>query len=235
MILLTNGGAAYVQALDFGVAQRYIPTLAPRTIARVRPATLDAYTGYYNVFGSQLLRVVRDGNTLVLDDGGSLANAFLPLSSTQFVADDADRGFTRHTTDKGVTGMTLRLLGDTFTVQRIGPLPASVKTGQDANPVLTSETLAVLTAFAAGRNAVEAVKGVAPQARRDFARGSSPEFAGVQTLVYLTSRDVTGRGITRHGGTVARIVYYRMRVNAANRDILVYLTANDLVTDVDLL
>ncbi len=235
VILLTNGGAAYVQALDFGIAQRYIPTLAPRVIANVRRATLDAYTGYYNVFGSQLLRVVRDGNTLALDDGGGLANAFLPLSSTAFVADDADRGFTIHRGEEGVIGMTLRLLADTFMVQRIGPLPASVKIERDANPVLTQETLAVLTAFAAGRSAVEDVKGVAPQARRDFARGSSPEFAGVQGLVYITSRDVTGRGITRHGAPVAQVGYYRMRANGVNHDIVVYFTADNLVTDVDVL
>ena len=72
VILLANGGAAYMQGLDFGVAQRYIPGLVSRKVVTLRPDLLDSYTGYYNAFGSQLLKVTREGNALVLDDGGRL-------------------------------------------------------------------------------------------------------------------------------------------------------------------
>ena len=118
VILLANGGAAYVQGLDFGVAQRYIPGLVSRVVVKLDPALLDSYTGYYNVFGSQVLKVNREGDHLVLDDGGRLVNPFLPLSETKFVAEDADRGFTLTRTEKGeVSGMTLRLVADEMPVQ----------------------------------------------------------------------------------------------------------------------
>src|SRR5262249_26300065 len=113
VILLANGGAAYVQGLAFGVAQRYIPGLVSRAGLKLDTTLLDSYTGYYNVFGSQLLKVLREGDHLVLDDGGRLVNPFLPLSETRFVAEDADRGFTLTRTEKGeVSGMTLRLIAD---------------------------------------------------------------------------------------------------------------------------
>ena len=101
VILLANGGAAYMQGLDFGVAQRYVPGLVSREVVKLRPEILESYTGYYNVFGSQLLKVTREGDALVLDDGGRLVNAFLPLSETGFVAEDADRGFTLTRTEGG--------------------------------------------------------------------------------------------------------------------------------------
>ena len=108
VIILANGGAAYVQGLDFGVAQRYIPGLVTRMVVKLDPALLDSYTGYYNAFGYQVLKVTREGDHLVLDDGNRLVNPFLPLSETNFVAEDADRGFTLTRTEKGeVSSMVL--------------------------------------------------------------------------------------------------------------------------------
>jgi CubicO group peptidase (beta-lactamase class C family) len=101
VILLANGGAAYVQGLAFGIAQRYIPSLVSRTVIKLGATLLDSYTGYYNLYGSQLLKVSREGDHLMLDDGGRLVNPFLPLSETLFVAEDADRGFTLTRTANG--------------------------------------------------------------------------------------------------------------------------------------
>src|SRR5262249_8951791 len=70
VILLTNGGAAYVQGLDRGIAQRYIPGLVSRTVVKLVPAILESYEGYYNAYGSQILKLTRHGSGLVADDGG---------------------------------------------------------------------------------------------------------------------------------------------------------------------
>jgi hypothetical protein len=233
VIVLANGGAAYPQALDLGIARHYVPTLAPGPVVALSRVTLDRYAGFYNAFGSQLVTARREGTALALDDGGRLANRFLALSDSSFVAEDADRGFTmRRTPDGAVSGMTLRLLADTMRVQRIGPLPPS-RPSTDPDPARTRRVELVLRAFEQGGRAVEDVAGVAAQARRDYARGPSPEFAGMRSIAFLAAHDVAGRGIARHGSDVARVLYYRLSLRDASRTVLVYLTPDGLVTDQD--
>jgi len=178
--------------------------------------------------------VTREGDALVLDDGGRLVNSCVPLSETEFVAEDADRGFTLTRDGNGeVTGMTLRLVQDRMAVSRIGPLFRSLEPGPDPDPDLTRRAETVLKAFALGGKAVEDVGGVAPRAREDYARGPSPELAGISAISFITARDVSDRGIERHGGKVARILYCRLLTDRALRHVLVYLTADGLITDQD--
>jgi len=235
LILLANGsGGAYVQGLDFGVAQRYIPGLISRQVVTLGADVLDDCTGYYNVFGSQLLKVTREGNALVLDDGGRLANAFLPLSENRFVAEDADRGFTLMRKEKGdVLGMNLRLATDEMPVQRIGPLVRSLEPRPDPDPALSRKLEAVLKAFAQGGKVVEESGGIASQARKDYARGPSSELSGIQAITYIGEQAVADRPIERHGGKVNRVLYYKLITDSGTRHVLVYLTADGLVTDQD--
>jgi D-alanyl-D-alanine carboxypeptidase len=234
VLLLANGGAAYVQGLDFGIAQRYIPNLVSRAVVKLSPRLLDSYTGYYNVFGSQLLKVTREGGNLVLDDGGRLVNSFLPLSNLKFVAEDADRGFTMIQSETGeVSGMTLRLAADEMPVQRICPLFHSLERLSDPDAALTRRVAAALKAFALGGKAVEDIGGVAPQAQKDYARGPSPELAGISSISFIAAYDMSNRGFERHGAKVVRVLCYRLVAGPSSRRVLVYLTNNGLVTDQD--
>src|SRR5262249_35854792 len=190
---------------------RYIPGLVLRAVVEIAPALLDSYAGYYNAYGSQVLKVTREGNHLVLDDGNRLVNAFLPLSDTEFVAEDADRGFKLTRTGKGeVSGMTLRLLRDEMPVPRIGPLLGALEPRPDPDRDLTRVVESVLRAFSLGGKVVEEVGHVAPGARQDYARGPSPELAGIRAISFIGAQDVSDRGIERHGGKVARVLYYRL-------------------------
>ena len=236
VIFLTNGGAAYAQGLDLGIAQRYVPGLISYKAVKLEPAVLDSYTGYYNAYGQQLLKVTREGGVLVLDDGGRLTNEFVPVSDTEFVAADADRGFTVLRTAKGaVERMTLRLGSDEMAVQRIGPLISSLKPQLGADAALTRKVEAVLRAMAKGGKAVEQVPGLAPQTRRDYSHMGVPEYEGIQSISLLGAQDVAGRGIERHGSKVSRVLYVRIRTEKAPRNVLVYLTEDGLVTDEDVL
>ena len=236
VIFLTNGGAAYAQGLDLGIAQRYVPGLISHKAVKLEPAVLDSYTGYYNAYGQQLLKVTREGGVLVLDDGGRLTNEFVPVSDTEFVAADADRGFTVLRTAKGaVERMTLRLGSDEMPVQRIGPLFSSLMPQAGADAALTRKVEAVLRAMAKGGKAVEQVPELAPQARRDYSHMAVPEYEGIQSISLLGAQDVAGRGIERHGGKVRRVLYVRIRTEKAPRNVLVYLTEDGLVTDEDVL
>jgi CubicO group peptidase (beta-lactamase class C family) len=236
VIVLTNGGAAYMQGLDRGIAQRYIPGLFSHKVVKLEPAVLDSYTGYYNAYGQQILKVTREGDVLVLDDGGRLANEFLPLSDTSFVAADADRGFTvRRTATGAVEQMTLRLGSDKMPVQPIGPLFSALKPQAGIDEALARKVEAVLKALAVGGQAVERVDALAPQARKDYARGSVPEYGGIQSVSVLGAQDVAGRGIERHGAKVSRVLYVRVRTEKVEHNVLVFLTEDGSVTDEDLL
>ena len=76
---------------------------------------------------------------------------------------------------------------------------------------------------------------MAPQARKDFARGPAPEFTGIRSISFLAAHDVSDRGIERHGAKVGRILYYQLLANNAPRHVLVYMTAAGLVTDEDVI
>jgi hypothetical protein len=236
VILLANSSSAFIQALDLGVARHYIPDLAAVKPVRLRPAQLDAVAGYYNAYGSQLLKVMREDAWLFLDDGGGVNNEFLPVSATRFVAEEADRAFTVTQDARGaVTAATLRLGKDDLPVQRIGPLAHTLRPQPDPDPERTRKIEAVLMAFAKGGKPVEEVPLLAPQARQDYARGPAPELAGIQGIRYVAEQDVAARGIERHGAKVSRVLYYKLLTDQGARYVLVYLTADGLVTDQDTL
>ncbi len=235
IILLANGGGAYPEGLDLGIAQRFISGLVPKPGA-IDPAVLDTYTGYYNAYGQQLLEVTRQDTGLLLNDGGGLANIFVPLSATNFVAEDADRGclFLRSPAGQ-ITGMTLRLGGDEMPVQRIGPVFSSNAVAVDPDPALTRQIEKVLKAMERGGEAVSAAAGLTESARKDYAHGPSPELSGIQSLTFVAAQDVSGRGIKRHGGEVRQVLYYTLHSGPTPRRILVYLTDDHQVTDQDVL
>jgi CubicO group peptidase (beta-lactamase class C family) len=234
VILLANGGRAFMQALDLGVARHYIPGLMAARPVKLRPALLDACAGYYNAYGSQILKAVRDGSGLLLDDGGGVNNEFLPVSDTRFVAEEADRKFVvaRGAQDE-VTGATLHFGKDEAPVQRIGPLAHTIRPQPDPDPALTRKIEAVLVAFAKGGKPVEEVPLLAPQARTDYSRGPAPELAGIRGIAYIAGQDVAARGIERHGAKVSRVLYYKLLTDSGACFVLVYLTAEGLVTDQD--
>jgi CubicO group peptidase (beta-lactamase class C family) len=234
VILLANGGRAFMQALDLGVARQYIPGLAAARPVKLRPALLNACTGYYNAYGSQLLTAVRDGPGLFLDDGGGVNNEFLPVSDNRFVAEEADRAFTvTRDANGGVAGATLRLGKDEMAVQRLGPLAHTLRPQPDPAPALTREIEAVLRAFASGGKPVEETPFLAPQARKDYAHGPAPELAGMMGISYVAGQDVAAQGIQRHGAKVSRVLYYKLLAGGGSHFVLVYLTAEGLVTDQD--
>ena len=55
----------------------------------------------------------------------------------------------------------------------------------------------------------------------------------MEALRYIGEEDVAGRGIQRHGSDVARVRFYRLGGAAGTHYLLVYLTAEGLVTDID--
>lgn len=230
VILLANGGAAYAQALDWGIAEKYVVGLQRQGVTRVAPTVLDKYCGFYDIFGGQLLRVTREGNSLVLDDGGRLTNAFLPLSESKFVAEDSDRSFV---IENGV--ITLHLGKDVAKAYWIGPPADSFAPERDPDPSLTAQVERVLKAFELGGRPVAEVSGLAPQARQDYVRGPAPELQWVESITFIALRSLASSNILRHGAKVSKVAYYRVKISGSIRLVLIYLTADNEVTDQDVI
>jgi len=70
-------------------------------------------------------------------------------------------------------------------------------------------------------------------AKQDFGQGANPALGAAASAMYLGQEDVTGRGIRRHGGEVARVRIYRIPVQASQQYLLVHLTSSGVVTDYD--
>ena len=129
--------------------------------------------------------------------------------------------------------MRLRLVKDEMEVQRIGPLAHLIKPQPDPDPSRTNRIATILKAFENGGKSVKMAEGIAPQAQKDYEQSPSLEFAGIQSISFISSQDVSNNGIVRHSGKVSRVLYYRLHTDRASRFVLIYLTANDLVTDQD--
>ena len=88
-------------------------------------------------------------------------------------------------------------------------------------------------AFADGGAAVSKLKALTPGARANLAGAPVREFADVRAVMFVASQDVTGRRIERHGGAVVKVLFYRFETAQGNRWLLVHVTADNLITDYD--
>ena len=81
-------------------------------------------------------------------------------------------------------------------------------------------------------SAIASTQWLTDGARKDFTSAWPPAI-GLTRLTFISAEDVSARNIRRHGSNVARILYYRMRTEKGDRILLVHLTSDGLVTDVD--
>jgi uncharacterized protein YkuJ len=100
---------------------------------------------------------------------------------------------------------------------------------------VTARMAAVLRAIAQGGDSLKQIPGVTPGARADFAGGFTSPIGRVQSLSFLGTENVADRQIERHGGQVAAIAYYRVPEDAGGHYVMIYLTADNDVTDFDLI
>jgi CubicO group peptidase (beta-lactamase class C family) len=92
VIVLTNGDNANANLIAIGIAAHYIPGLIPeRTVAKIDPTILDAYTGQYQ-HPAVVFTVTREGDKLWLQQGpNSEKQDLLPESATNFFTNENRR------------------------------------------------------------------------------------------------------------------------------------------------
>jgi len=92
VIVLTNGDNATPNSIALNIAAFYIPGLIPeRTVAKIDPKILDAYTGQYQ-HPAVVFTVTREGDKLRLQQGSnSERQDLLPESATNFFTNENRR------------------------------------------------------------------------------------------------------------------------------------------------
>jgi CubicO group peptidase (beta-lactamase class C family) len=213
------------------------PPAATRA-APIAAPLLARYAGYYEAAENRMITLAPDarGDGLETLVDGLPDEAFLAMDSTRFGSTErpARFGFARDA--KGEVDAVLWISGDgprERRMPRIAPLPSAVAPVADPDPALTARIGAALEALRRGGNALSDAPDVTAGAKQDFSSGVGSVLDRSASLSYVGETDVAGRGLHRHGSDVARVRYYRMPTAAGDRYLFVHLTAEGLVTDID--
>jgi CubicO group peptidase (beta-lactamase class C family) len=204
--------------------------------ARIAPAELARLAGYYEAAENQMVTLVPDETSDGLETlvDGLPDEEYLAIDTARFGSAERQVWVTVSRGERGeVTGLLWRSGSRERRMSRIAPLASSVTPMVDPDPALTGRIGAVVRALQQGGQAVADAIDLTPGAKRDFAGFPHTALEGLGALTYLGEENVTGRGLHRHGGDVARVRYYRVTTRAGRRYLLVHLTADGAVTDYD--
>jgi CubicO group peptidase (beta-lactamase class C family) len=214
------------------------PTYNPEKHALVHIAQEDlhAYTGRYEFANNRMLTFGADGGHLLTLVDGLLDEEFVPVADNRFRSAHQDVQITFIKDGDGkVSGFVWNEGGKERKVPRIGPLFHSLKPQIDPDPARTGKVVAALKALSQGGKAIADSPLLTPGARADFGTGgTSRDLANIESIVFLADPDVSGRKIERHKGDVSRVLHYRLVNDKGDRLILVYVTADGLITDYDI-
>jgi CubicO group peptidase (beta-lactamase class C family) len=206
---------------------------------RVEPARLARYAGYYELFENQMITLVqnRAGTGLETLVDGLPDDEYLGMDSVRFGSGERNVRIAFTLDPRGtVTGVMWRA-GEgpprERAVARVAPLPSSRTPTSDPEPALTTRIAAAMQAIRQGGAALSDAPDITSGTKQDFSGGIGTALDGLGPLTYLGVEDVSGRGIRRHGGNVARVRLYRVTTTAGQRYLFVHLTAEGIVTDFD--
>jgi CubicO group peptidase (beta-lactamase class C family) len=238
IMINANDNSGAVPRIAAFIAKKYhwpnASNYVPPTAAAVSESQLAAVTGRYEMANNQMATLVSLKGHLYGASDGRPDEAFIPLGNDTFASADRDVRLAFKRDASGVVVSVTRTQGsNTRTAPRIGPLFTELTQQTNEDIALTKRVEAVVRALGQGSPALTAVQGITEGARKDFNNAWEPA-AGLTQLSFVAAQDISTRGIERHGSKVARILYYRMTAHGVESRLLVHLTADGLVTDVDI-
>ncbi len=217
------------------------PAAAP---AATRAAPVDArrvatYGGYYEAAENQMMALVPDAQGAGLHSmaDGLPDEEFLAMDTTRFGSTERPVQLTFSRDARGQVDAVLwspRNASAPRRMPQIIPLPWSMPATPDPDAALSARISAALEALRQGGASLASAPGVTPGAKADFGPGIGSALGDLGTLGYVSTVEVAGRGIHRHGGDVSRVRVYRITSAAGAQYLLVHLTEEGLVTDIDL-
>ena len=233
VILLANRGQAALHGADLGVARHYIPALR-REVVPVVAGDLSAATGYFSIFGGQILRVTAGADFLEID-GAGFGGRFVPLATNRFAAEGPDQELLLSHDDGRVTGATMKFAQNSTVLGRLGPLVRDLAPQTDPNPALTHRLGSTLVVLGRGVRDGDDLATISPRTRSDFGTGPVGEVSGVQAIRFLASRPLSAGAVRRHDTAIARVIYADADTVKSRRTLLLSLDSEDRLADVDVL
>ena len=243
VMINANDNSGMMNRIVDAVARKYKwperSSSAPAATTGIPPAVqLETVTGRYELSNNNMLTLAVHEGRLFTDVNGLPDEEFLFMGDDRFGSSQRGVSFRIARGSAGeVVGLTWSSSGKERPVPRIGPLlasiPASIDSVKDPDPSFTLTVTEAVKAFAEGGAAVSNLKALTPGARSNLAGAPVREFAGVRAVTFVGSQDVTGRRIERHGGAVVKVLFYRLERAQGNRWLLVHVTADNLITDYD--
>ena len=241
IVLVNQSGLSNTERIAMGVARIYIPAIRP-AMQGIRPAqvnvdstVLRAVAGRYEYWGNFMLTLTPGNGVLQGQLPVGEADDYIPMSATSFWQPEEGVQLILVQNATGtVTGLRVRPDdGNERTIPRIGPLFSMVAEQPDPDPKRTQQIEATLRAFESGRKEVEESTMIAPAAKKDFGSGTT-DFLGLRSISYLATQEIARYGLERHGIRVDRVLYYHLLTDHSRVNLLVYLTADGLVSDYDI-
>ena len=239
VMINANDNSGMMNRISAAVGRKYhwpprAGSAAAATKGMAPDMPLEIVTGRYELSNNNMLTLAAAGASLFTDVDGLPDEEFVFIGGNRFGSTqrNVSFGIARDSTG-AVSGLAWMASGTERTIPRIGPLFASVKPASDPDPSFTKSVDAALRAFAEGGEAVRSVPHLTTGARTELSAAPARQLAGVREVTYLSSQDVTGRRIERHGSTVAKVMFYRVETAQRSRNVLVHVTGDNLITDYD--
>jgi hypothetical protein len=241
VMINANDNSGMMTRITNAVARAYHwPARSSSSTPAVTPGSapgipLEIVTGRYELSNNSMLTLAATGARLFTDVDGLPDEEFVCVDGDRFGSTQRNVSFRIARDPAGaVTGLIWNVNGKERTIPRIGPLFSSITPASDPDPSLTTAADAAIRAFAEGGDAVRSLHQLTPGARADLSGSPARQLTGVRKVTYLSSQDLTGRRIERHGGTVGKVLFYRVETAQRPRFVLVYVTADNLITDYDI-
>lgn len=223
-------------------AQYHWPDAAALQIAhgskiKVDAKTLGSYAGRYEIDNNRMIAFTAKNGRLVSMVDGLPDEEFMPTGKRDFQSNSRNTALSFVLDQRGnVIRAATKTDGQERPLPRIGPLMHGLKPQADRLPARTATVKTVLDAAARGGSAIADSALVTAGVKSDFGSQKVKELDGIASLKFLHEQDVSALPFERHGGKVERVLSYQMSTGDKPQPqyLLVYLTADNLVTDYDL-
>jgi hypothetical protein len=181
-----------------------------------------------------MLTLISKGESLFTDVNGLPDEEFVGMGGDRFGSTWRNVSFRIARDSTGaVIGLSWNEYGKEREIPRIGPLFASMKPVSDPDPAFTKLVEAAVRALAQGHDAVRSLEFLTSGARKNLSATPVRQLADARGVTYVSSQDLTGRRIERHGSAVAKVLFYRVQTAQGSRLLLVHVTSDNLIADYD--
>ncbi len=238
IMINANDNSAAVERIQRTVAHMYSwpnyrnDAVPPRAVAGDAGA-LNEVAGRYEARSNQMVMFApRNGHLYSYADGHE-DEEFVPVGPDRFTRVDGDVTFQfNRDAARRVIGTTVLDRDGARTIPRVGPLATTLAITRDPDRSRTKRIETLLRAMAAGK-ARDQAAGMTAGALRDFRDHVVGDLIGVSSVSYIGEEDVNDRGLNRHDGAVAKIVYVKAIIGDQPRYLLVHFTKDGVITDYD--